>query len=53
MISHPYPFFSSGLRLDADLHLPDDGGSGAPYPVVIPASGYQGLKVIHPERFAR
>jgi uncharacterized protein len=53
MISHPFPFFSSGLRLDADLHLPDDGGSGAPYPVVLPASGYQGLKVIHPERFAR
>lgn len=51
--SRPLPFFSSGLRLDADLHLPDDGGAGAPYPVVIPASGYQGLKVIHPERFAR
>ncbi|MQA25426.1 MAG: alpha/beta fold hydrolase [Micromonosporaceae bacterium] len=47
------PFFSSGLRLDADLHLPDDGGAGAPYPVIIPASGFQGLKVIHPERFAR
>lgn len=47
------PFFSSGLRLDADLHLPDDGGTAAPYPVVIPASGFQGLKVIHPERFAR
>lgn len=53
MNSRPLPFFSSGLRLDADLHLPDDGGAGAPYPVVIPASGYQGLKVIHPERFAR
>ncbi|MCT2593560.1 alpha/beta hydrolase [Streptomyces sp. N2-109] len=53
MISRPFPFFSSGLRLDADLHLPDDGGAAAPYPVVIPASGYQGLKVIHPERFAR
>lgn len=49
----PLPFFSNSLRLDADLHLPDDGGNGGPYPVVIPASGYQGLKVIHPERFAR
>ncbi len=49
----PLPFFSNSLRLDADLHLPDDAGAGAPYPVVIPASGYQGLKVIHPERFAR
>ncbi|WP_338597173.1 alpha/beta hydrolase [Saccharopolyspora sp. SCSIO 74807] len=53
MISRPLPFFSSGLRLDADLHLPDDGGAGAPYPVVVPSSGFQGLKVIHPERFAR
>jgi len=49
----PLPFFSDGYRLDADLHLPDDEGSGAPYPVVVAASGYQGLKVIHPERFAR
>ena len=49
----PLPFFSAGHRLDADLHLPDDGGAGAPYPVLVAASGYQGLKVIHPERFAR
>lgn len=53
MPSIPLPFFSDGHRLDADLHLPDDDGAGAPYPVVIAASGYQGLKVIHPERFAR
>lgn len=45
------PFFSSGARIDADLHLPDDRSS--PVPVIIAASGYQGLKVIHPERFAR
>jgi uncharacterized protein len=49
----PFPFFSSRLRLDADLYLPDDNGTGAPYPVIIPCSGFQGLKVIHPERFAR
>lgn len=53
MPSRPLPFFSNGCRLDADLHLPDDGGAGAPYPVLIAASGYQGQKVIHPERFAR
>ncbi|MDI3389835.1 alpha/beta fold hydrolase [Streptomyces sp. B-S-A8] len=53
MITRPFPFFSEGIRLDADLHLPDDNGAGAPYPVLIPSSGYQGLKVIHPERFAR
>jgi uncharacterized protein len=52
MKSRPLPFFSGGLRLDADLHLPDSA-SGGPLPVVIPSSGYQGLKVIHPERFAR
>ncbi|MGQ0840021.1 alpha/beta hydrolase [Actinokineospora sp.] len=53
MPSVPLSFYSNRLRIDADLHLPDDNGSGAPYPVVVPASGYQGLKVIHPERFAR
>lgn len=53
MRSSPLPFFSTGLRLDADLHVPEDGGAAAPYPVVVAASGYQGLKVIHPERFAR
>lgn len=53
MPSIPLPFFSNGYRLDADLHLPDDDGAGAPYPIVVAASGYQGLKVIHPERFAR
>lgn len=53
MRSNPLSFLGSGCRLDADLHLPDDDGVGAPYPVVIAASGYQGLKVLHPERFAR
>ena len=45
------PFFSAGKRIDADLHLPDC--QSGPVPVIIAASGYQGLKVIHPERFAR
>lgn len=53
MTAQPLPFFSSGLRLDADLHLPDDDGEKRPYPVVVVCSGYQGQKVIHPERFAR
>jgi len=52
VISRPLPFFSSGLRLDADLHLPGSD-AGAPYPVVIACSGYQGQKIMHPERFAR
>lgn len=53
MSSRPLPFFSSGLRLDADLHLPGGDSAGPPYPVVIACSGYQGQKVIHPQRFAR
>lgn len=47
------PFFSSGLRLDGDLHLPVEASTAAPVPTVVACSGYQGLKVIHPERFAR
>lgn len=46
-------FFSDGLRLDGDLYLPDDLAPGERRPGVITCSGYQGLKVIHPERFAR
>jgi alpha-beta hydrolase superfamily lysophospholipase len=46
------PFFSSGLRIDADLHLPDSAGD-SPSPAIIACSGFQGQKVIHPERFAR
>src|SRR5262249_34761570 len=54
VITRALPFFSSGLRLDADLHLPGDGGAGqVRYPVVIACSGYLGQKVIHPARFAR
>ncbi|MGH3095106.1 MAG: alpha/beta hydrolase [Streptosporangiales bacterium] len=53
MTTQGIPFFSNGYMLDADLHLPDDGGAGAPYPTVIACSGFEGLKIIHPERFAR
>ena len=53
VITRPLPLYSHRYRLDADLHLPDDEGAAAPYAVVIAASGYQGLKVLHPERFAR
>jgi uncharacterized protein len=53
MTSRPLPFFSGGCRIDADLHRPDDAPADARLPVVVAASGYQGLKVIHPERFAR
>jgi uncharacterized protein len=45
------PFFSSTSRIDADLYLPDNGDG--PFPTVIAVSGFQGQKVIHPQRFAR
>src|SRR3954463_10178159 len=45
-------FESSGLRLDGDLYLPATG-TGERLPGVIVCSGYQGLKDIHPARFAR
>lgn len=50
MITQSLPYFSEGHRIDADLHLPTRPG---PHPVVVAASGFQGLKVIHPQRFAR
>jgi uncharacterized protein len=53
MTVEPLPLFADGLRLDADLHLPDKVTQGAPPPVLVAASGYQGLKVLQPERFAR
>ena len=49
----PITFFSDGLRLDGELHLPSGIEPGERRPAVITCSGYQGLKVIHPERFAR
>jgi uncharacterized protein len=56
LTARPLPFFADGLRIDADLHLPVDrtgGPEGPAPPVLVAASGYQGLKVLHPERFAR
>lgn len=46
-------FFSGRYLIDADLWLPDDLDVGERRPAVICCSGYQGLKTIHPERFAR
>lgn len=52
MQRRPIHFFSDRLRLDGDLYLPD-GPIDKPLPAVITASGYTGLKDIHPARFAR
>ena len=51
--SQPVPLFSERCRLDADLHLPSGTSPPGGPPVVVVSSGYQGMKVIHPERFAR
>jgi pimeloyl-ACP methyl ester carboxylesterase len=53
MRSLPVAFFSSGLRLDGDLYMPGTEPTGAGWPAVVACSGYQGLKSIHPARFAR
>ena len=53
MERRPVTFFSDGLRLDGELHLPSGLEPGERRPAVITCSGYQGLKAIHPERFAR
>jgi alpha-beta hydrolase superfamily lysophospholipase len=53
MLRRPVRFSSDRLLLDGDLWLPDDVRPGQRLPAVVSASGYQGLKGIHPERFAR
>lgn len=47
-------FFSDRLRLQGDLYRPDgDARADAPRPGILSLSGYEGLKDIHPARFAR
>jgi pimeloyl-ACP methyl ester carboxylesterase len=46
-------FFADRFLLDGDLYLPDDLREGETRPAIVTCSGYQGLKTIHPERFAR
>lgn len=53
MRRQPIRFFSDRYLIDGDLWLPDDYRDGQRLPAVISCSGYQGLKTIHPERFAR
>lgn len=45
----PVRFFSDGQRLDGELWHP----SSEPTAVVIPCSGYLGLRGLHPARFSR
>lgn len=53
MQRRPVRFSSDRFLLDGDLWLPDNLRPGQQLPAVVSASGYQGLKNIHPERFAR
>ena len=53
MNREPVTFFSNRDLIDGDLWLPPEGSPGPPYPALIGCSGYQGLKTIHPARFAR
>jgi len=46
-------FYSDGLKLDGAFHLPDDFDASVEHPLVMPCSGFTGLRNIHPERFAR
>lgn len=46
-------FYSDGLKLDGAFHLPDDLDASTRNPLVVPCSGFTGLRQIHPERFAR
>lgn len=46
-------FYSDGLKLNGAFHLPDAFEASVPQPLVIPCSGFTGLRQIHPERFAR
>jgi len=53
LVEEPTHFYSDGLELEASFFFPRDGLSGADVPVIVPCSGFMGLKTIHPERFAR
>lgn len=53
MKSEEVTFYSDGLKLSGALHLPDDFDGQGERPLVIPCSGFTGLRNIHPERFAR
>lgn len=53
MITEDHVIYSDGLKLGAALHLPDDYDGVSKLPLVVPCSGFTGLRNIHPERFSR
>ncbi len=46
-------FFSDGLKLGGSFYFPDDFDASKKHPLIMPCSGFTGLRNIHPERFAR
>ena len=52
MIEIQRSFHSDGIRLSGAFYLPDSGVDRRA-PLVVPCSGFTGLRCIHPERFAR
>lgn len=53
-VTEPVTFFSERCRLAGDLYRPDTHDDpGRLRPGIVSCSGYQGLKDIHPARFAR
>jgi len=46
-------FYSDGLKMTGAFHFPDEFDTSAQHPLVIPCSGFTGLRNIHPARFAR
>jgi len=46
-------FYSDGLKLEGTFYLPEDIDPDQPRPIIIPCSGFTGLRNIHPARFAR
>ncbi len=53
MTEESVSFYSDGLRLDASLYAAETTSTEERDIVIVTCSGFQGLKKIHPERFAR
>lgn len=53
MRSEHHFVYSDGLRLGAELHLPDVDDAEGRLPLVVPCSGFTGVRRAHPQRFAR
>lgn len=53
MLSEHHTVYSDGLRLGAEFHFPDQFDPEEKLPLVVPISGFTGVRRAHPQRFAR